>query len=329
MTPQQPVQGISISELTEKLKLSRNYITRNITHCIPHLEESPSKGARVIFDETTLRDYLVQKCTFTRQTRRINLEREIQKYIAAHPNDERLQKSTFREDFIGKIPDWNKAKRSELPAIPLKATDFWDFSLIFSKEYTQGDESPDAPRKSAEICYRDMFKIGAIKIQLGRQKTMFYIPYDEDVCLPPLNQLSKINNNDETCFLVPADWEPFYQGHKEPSSQDSTISKIQITITADEKNFDQGLIEKALRKGFALEHVLSHNIAPADNQVSVTYQGTPLINTSSPSLWEESESVDEDDFMRDYEQSLNDLKILEDRDYLDCLDTLCDLEYDE
>lgn len=311
MTTQRPVQGISISELMEKLKLSRNYITRNITHCIPHLEDSPSKGARVIFDAYSLRQYLAQKCTFTRQTRRINLEQEIQQFAAKHPQDKRLKKSSFREDFIGKIPDWNKVKRSELPAIPLKSTDFWELPLVFPKEYTQGDESPDAIRKSAEICYRDMFKIGAIKIQLGRQKTMFYIPYDEGVYLPALNQLSKINNHEETCFLVPADWEPFYRGHEAPSSKDGTISKIQITITADEKNFDQGLIEKALRKGFALDHVLSHNIASSDNLVSVTFRATPLVNTASPSLWEESEAVDEDDFMQDYEQSLDALDDME------------------
>ena len=311
MTTQRSIQGISISELMKKLKLSRNYITRNITHCVEHIEEAPAKGARVIYNACHLREYLAQKCTFTRQTRRINLEREIQQFADKHPDDKRLRKSTFREDFIGKIPDWNNVKRSELPAIPLKATDFWDFPLIFPKEYTQGNESPDAIRKSAEICYRDMFKIGAIKIQLGRQKTMFYIPYDEGVCLPPLNQLSKINNTEETCFLVPADWEPFYRGHEAPSSKDGTISKIQITITADDKNFDQGLIENALRKGFALDHILSHNIAPSNNMVSVTFQATPLVNTSSSSLWEDSEPVDEDAFMRDYEQSLDALDKME------------------
>ena len=298
-------QGISINDLMEHLKLSRNYITRNITHCVEHVEESPAQGARVIYNEKHLREYLAQKCTFTRQTRRINLEEEIKTYIAQHPKDERIKKKSFYSDFIGKIPNWNIIKRSELPCIPLESKDFWDFPLIFPKEYTQGDDSPDAVRKSAEICYRDMFKIGAIKIQLGRQKTMFYIPNDEGVHLPSLKQLSKVNYDEEDCFLVPADWKPFYHGHEAPSAKSDTIAKVQITITADEQEFDQSLIENALRKGFALDHVLSHDVSPSDKQVSVTFQATPLVNTSSPSLQDESKQVDVDDFMRDYEESLD------------------------
>ena len=80
-------QGISINDLMERLKLSRNYIIRNITHCVEHIEEAPSKGARVIYNGYQLRKYLVQKSTFTRQTRRINLEHELQNYIKEHPND--------------------------------------------------------------------------------------------------------------------------------------------------------------------------------------------------------------------------------------------------
>ena len=197
--------GISISELMSRLKLSRNYIIRHITHCVDHIEDAPAQGARVIYDEAMLRQYLAQKCTFTRQTRRINIEHELRKYQRKHPEDERVNNSSFCREFLGNIPDWTKITRSQIPNISLPSEDFWDFPLIFPKEYTQGDDAPDAKRKSAEICYRDMFKIGAIKIQLGRQKTMFYIPSEPDVSLPPLSQLSQLIYNDENCFLVPAE----------------------------------------------------------------------------------------------------------------------------
>ena len=155
---------------------------------------------------------LVQKCTFTRQTRRINLEHELQNYIKEHPNDYRIKSRDFEEQFIGKIRDYTIVKRSKLPPIPLKSSDFWEFPLIFPKGYTQGDDSPDAKTKNAEICYRDIFKAGAIKIQLGRQRTMFYIPEEKNVTIPPLNKLSKVKYDDLNCYLFLADWEPFYKG---------------------------------------------------------------------------------------------------------------------
>ena len=174
MAYQEPDRGISINELISRLKLSRNYITRNITHCVDHIEAAPSKGTPVIYNEAMLRDYLARKSAFTRQTRRINLEHELQNYIKKHPNDERIKSHDFEEQFIGKIPDWTKAKRSELPYIPQRSRDFWDFPLIFPKEYTQGDDSPDAATKTAEICYRDMFKAGAVNTARQAENHVLY-----------------------------------------------------------------------------------------------------------------------------------------------------------
>lgn len=281
--PRKP-DGISINELSSHLRLSRNYITRNITHCVKHVEKFPSKGAVVKYDESELRDYLTHLCTFSRQTRRIDLEKELRIYSKLHPNDDSLKNKNFRKKFIGKSPDWRVIKRSELPFIPLKTTDFWDFPLIFPQEYTQGNDSPEAKRKTAEICYRDMFKIGAIKIQLGRQKTMFYIPQDEGVILPPLNQLSDLSDYDENCFLVPADWTPFYKGHQSPASHNNSVRRLQISITADSNEFNQALIEQSLRKGFALNHIISHEIDPERNLTIVTFQASTLeeSDTTSP-----------------------------------------------
>lgn len=272
-----PQKGITINELSARLRLSRNFITRNITHCVKHVEEIPSKGATVLYDESQLREHLKNICTFSRQTKRIDLELELKAYIKQHPDDPRIKERNFQGQFIGKIPHWgSQPKRSLFPAIPLPAADFWDFPLIFPKEYTQGNEDPEAERVTAELCYRDMFKIGAIKIQLGRQKTMFYIPRDEGVLLPPLDKLSEMDNRDEKCFLVPADWTPFYEGCKELAPSTNTANKVQISITADFTGVDQLLLEKALRKGFAINYLESLTVDPKNNLTTVTFQATPI-----------------------------------------------------
>ena len=304
-------QGISINDLMERLKLSRNYIIRNITHCVEHIEEAPSKGARVIYNEYQLRKYLMQKSTFTRQTRRINLEHELQNYIKEHPNDYRIKSHDFEEQFIGKIPDWTKAKRSELPCIPLKSTDFWDFPLIFPKEYTQGDDSPEAPTKTAEICYRDMFKAGAIKIQLGRQKTMFFIPNEHKVDVPPLNQLSRTKYDDRHFFLVPADWKPFYEGHTAQTAPSSTLAKIEITIKADSSEISQALLESTLRKGFQLDHILSHEKGLDDSHMIITYQASVKKDPPKELPVGQQENDASASFNREYEQSLEALYKME------------------
>lgn len=276
--PQSP-QGISLNELINRLKLSRNYITRNITHCVEHIEASPSKGTPVIYNEQKLREYLMRKSTFTRQTRRINLEQELQDYKAEHPNDERIHHKDFEKMFIGKVPNLALIKRSALPAIPLESSDFWDFPLIFPKEYTQGDDSPEAKPKTAEICYRDMLKAGAIKIQLGRQKTMFYIPKEKNVVIPPLNELSTLKFNDLNCYLVPADWKPFYDGPALPQTNNQDITKVEITIRTDTADFDQALLEKALRQGFAIDHISVHE--SYRNKTEITYQARIFRNFSA------------------------------------------------
>ena len=266
--------GISINELASHLRLSRNYITRNITHCVKHVEKFPAKGAVVRYDERDLRAYLTHICTFSRQTKRINLEKEFQDYIKQHPDDKRRKDSDFQRKFIGKIPKLKEIQRSEIPFIPLEAMDFWEFPLIFPQEYSQGDNSPEAKRKTAELCYRDMFKIGAIKIQLGRQKTMFYIPKEEGVHLPPLKELSFLDYHDPNCFLVPADWKPFYEGHIPPKQKRTSTMKLWIEISTDSGSLNPIQLEQALRKGFVIDYVASHKVDYKNNLTRVAFQAS-------------------------------------------------------
>lgn len=269
MTTQRPVQGISIAELMNKLKLSRNYITRNITHCIPHLEESPSMGARVLFDGNKLRRYLVSQAKFTRQTKRINIDYELYKYREAHPNE----KISDVMEFLGKIPDMKQIKRGDLPTVRVNEFDFWDLPLIFPKEYTQGNDEPDAPVKSAEICYRDMFKAGAIKIQMGRQKTMFYIPEERGIVHPPLRELQKNSVDTDRYCLVPADWEPFYKGLNSKPSTLREPARIEISITGDTADIDWRYIDSALRKVFVIDRTISHSINPDKGSTNMRFMG--------------------------------------------------------
>ena len=185
--------GISITELMSHLKISRSFIAHKITNFVKHVEDSPSKGSLVKYDNQALREYLASICTFTRQTKRINLKDEIRDYISKHPDDKRIKEPDFKERFIGIIPDWKKVPRSSIPACNIPSEDFWDYDILFPKDFP-----------SRELFYREMFRKGAIKISIGKQKTMFFIPNKETF---PTKLTSY---DDENYFLVPADWKPFY-----------------------------------------------------------------------------------------------------------------------
>lgn len=154
--PQVSPPGVTINDILNKLRVSRSFITRNISPFVPHSESKHSKKAIVYFDENDFREWLRSHATFTRQTCRIprKLYDEIPSY---------------------QLRPLNPLKRNETEAMPVKSHDFWDLSLIFPKEY-HGDRHDITRLSSSEICYRDMYKTGAVKIQLGSQKTMFYIP---------------------------------------------------------------------------------------------------------------------------------------------------------
>lgn len=202
-------KGITIKEVMSRLRISRCWILNHLTHNpnIKHIEKKPSKGAKVIYDGEMLRAYFMNQAVFSRQTKRISLDFEIEKYKKSHSNI-----AIDKTAFLGNIPDMKKIKRSELPAISVNSFDFWDLDLLFPKEYTQGNSDENAPIKTTEYCYRDMFRAGAIKIQLGTQKTMFYIPSEDGVIQPHLSDVFKVSLTASNYYLVPADWEPFYKG---------------------------------------------------------------------------------------------------------------------
>ena len=270
MTIQPHEEGISISTLMERLKLSRNYITRNITHCVRHLEASPAQGARVLFDAGMLRSYLVNMAQFTRQTKRININCELEKYLTANPDIKK--DSVDMTEFLGNIPDMKAIKRSKLPAVTLNPFDFWDLPLIFPKEYTQGNEASDAPIKTTECCYRDMFRAGAIKIQLGTQKTMFYIPSAPNVADIPLQMLLQTPVNLEDNYLVPADWEPFYQGASAPKARVLDLPTVNIKIRGELDEYNWQYIDSALRKVFMVDKIQSRRADERRGFVSITYK---------------------------------------------------------
>ena len=254
--------GISINEIITRLKISRNYITRNITHSVKHIEESPSKGSKVLFDSKMLREYLTKKATFSSQTKRIDIFQEMDKYMRyAHK-----QKRPDCDKFLGNIPDMSTVSRRDIPAVKYAPTDFWDFPLIFPKEYSRGNMSPDAPKFDPEICYRDMFKAGAVKIQLGSQKTMFFIPGARS-----LIELINTHVKDPSCFLVPADWEPFYKGLSLSDDAEAKPTQIEIHITGESKTFDYAAVERALRKGFAIDQALYFGEEPEREYACLGY----------------------------------------------------------
>lgn len=262
MRQNKPV-GVTVSQLTEALKLSRSYVVQRITHAVKHLEDSPVKGTAVIFDEEDLSNWLMTHIEVTRQTKRVNLPEE-RKRRGAPAND---------AYFIGDIPaKWDPKVRTTLPAIPAPKFDIWSerSKLIFPKEYHADLSDPKSPILSAEICYRDMYLAGAYKIQLGKQKTMFYL---DEVPSPQLHAYLR----EETLhprnayFLVPADWHPYYKKQqtipapeKEPGAMvsEAPIQRYEkdptftLTIQSKEFEYDPLAVEHAIQQGFDIRRVL-------------------------------------------------------------------------
>ena len=267
-------KGISISEIIKRLKLSRNYITRNITHCVRHIEKEPSKGARVIFDERELREYLKNQATFTRQTKRVNLNYEIEKYNKIHPEN-KIDRNNFKE-FMGNVPKMSDVTRRELPPIPVKAFDFWDETLIFPKEYKIGDENSKV--QNAEICYRNMFDIGAVKIQLGKQKTMFCIVNEPNVIKPNLSDIKNRNYDTMEYCLLPADWQPFYKGIAKVDDTLKKLSPFLITVKGDSEALNWHDVERALRNSLILDSIVDYEVCNGKFQVSVVARLPNQIN---------------------------------------------------
>jgi hypothetical protein len=131
------------------------------------------------------------------------------------------------------------------------------------------------------------------------------------VDVPPLNQLSRTKYDDRHFFLVPADWKPFYEGHTAQTAPSSTLAKIEITIKADSSEISQSLLESTLRKGFQLDHILSHEKDLDDRHMIITYQASVKKDPPKELPAGQQENDESASFNREYEQSLEALYEME------------------
>lgn len=213
------VSDVTIAEITEKLKVSRDYVSKKIA---PYLElsqqylTSSATGKTVVFyNGRKFRKWLMDHAEFTRQTRRIHVSQLAASYAASEQEllgriPVPMPDGRRKERIVAKpqdMPYISERHRQEISTIHVRPFDFFDCNLFFPKEYyrTPAQKEGGQPQTS-EICYRDMFLAGAIKIQLGKQKTMFYIPEIDE--LPPIDELRKIKIDDTQLPLVPAAWLP-------------------------------------------------------------------------------------------------------------------------
>ena len=200
---------VSIPQLMNRLKLSRNFITRHITHAVKHVEENRSKGSVVLFDKADLCNWLQTHATFTRQTHFVNIDKLFREEQKKNPNAD-IDEFLALPPEVKSLGGIDATKRRLVPAVPVESFNFWDKLLIFPKEYHADLSNPESPLLSPELCYRDMFRIGAVKIQLGRQKTIF--------CIPELQRdeyHTLIYETGDT--LMPIAWQP-YTGWEIPES---------------------------------------------------------------------------------------------------------------
>ncbi|MBR3722138.1 MAG: hypothetical protein IKN12_05160 [Selenomonadaceae bacterium] len=225
--------GVTYTDVMKRLKLSHSYVVHRITNNVKHLEGNSSKGKQVFFDPNDIRRFLLDEATFTRQTKLVNIKWEMDKYKKSNP-----EKNFTKTEFVGEIPEIKKQKR-ELPEIPVEPFDFWDMTLVFPKEY---NKNPDSSKfVNMEYCYRDMFAIGAIKIKLGAQKTIFCFKNDNrGVKTPDLTSYEDIKNTYKNTdyLLVPADWKPFY---KVADLSNANADSLKAIKYLREQDFDTAL----------------------------------------------------------------------------------------
>ena len=179
-------QAISAQEVADRLRVSRHYVNQNIQ---PHIRAycwEKSSNTSVYFEKRELRHWLMINAYFSRQTWR---------FKEGNPPPERGKHK----------PPLIPYQRNKVPSVLVMPFDFLDLPLIFPKEYRR----PGSDKvTSAEICYRDMFKAGAVKIQLGTKKTMFYIPGLDSNDPKAIQEWINRPFDDPDLPLLPALWLP-------------------------------------------------------------------------------------------------------------------------
>ncbi len=249
---------VSAQEVADRLKVSRNYVQKNIQPFVYSVRQKNGSETTVYFDKDELCCWLISNASFSRQTWRFK------------KGDPEPKKDENEPELI-------PYRRNKVMAVPVLPFDFWDLPLIFPKDYHRPFSGKVS---SAELCYRDMFKAGAIKIQLGTQKTMFYIPGLNSNDPKAVQEWADLPFDDPEHPLFPATWLPTTHFTKKEvlSPEYRENSKIignfrktdfsgrpyRINLFGPMDGFlYKGIIEK-LRKVFIL-HLIRRRVAHPDN----------------------------------------------------------------
>ena len=264
MSPELDV-GIPIKEIMHRLQVSRNFITRNIDPFVPSQKIITSAGSIVCYNKPALRRWLKEKATFTQLTRRITTA-EYKKLDASAKEGQYLI---------------DPLHRTLLTPVPVKSMDIWDLPLIFPKDYhgSRRDLNRITP---PELCYRDMFKAGAIKIQLGRQKTMFYIPGLKNLDPAAIHEYADKPFDEPDHILVPAMVFPSARDilskvkvKKQPASDRDACT---ITVTFPEGLFNSTDIIETLQHGIIIPFKCgSPDYSIKTDKNHITHMSLPLI----------------------------------------------------
>ena len=165
---------VTMSDITNALKVAREYVYSRILPYVEHKKD----GHKIMVNKTSLSNWLIENAEFTRQTVFVPewlVEDYKSKFKVKYPTD------TFEEN-----PRKCSKNRLIFPFRRVKPFDVWELAvqgnLIHAKLMTDSGNN-------VEKIYRDMFVSGAIKIKLGRSKTMFYIPESEGVLCPAIDEV--------------------------------------------------------------------------------------------------------------------------------------------
>lgn len=230
-----PKVSIPTSEIMHRLQVSRNFVTRNIAPFVTSDKIITSAGSIVCYEEAGLRRWLEKNATISQLTKRITTA-EYKKLNDSARAECRLL---------------NPLHRTLCKPVPVKSMDIWDLPLIFPKEY-HGSRRDISRITPPELCYRDMFKAGAIKIQLGRQKTMFYIPRLDSRDASVVQEYADKPFDEPDHILVPAMVFPSAKGLLSEVQPLSDKDACTITVTFPEEDYDFKVIIKALQHGITI-----------------------------------------------------------------------------
>ena len=169
---------VTIKDIMEKLRVGRDFIYKRILIDV----EYQRVGAITRVNKEMLIKWLMENATFLRQTVRVP-KAEFYNY------GEEFRKKYPSDVFTGKA-EFFVQQRKNLPFRSVKPFNLWEMAeqgkLLHPKILLREGKYNDT-----EALYRDMFRLGAIKITLGGNKTFFYIPESEGVLCPAMDEVTE------------------------------------------------------------------------------------------------------------------------------------------